>query len=177
LWSLGTTVKFNLLNLVKPDSLHSEGMQPCVFSRTSHWLKGIRWHRAGKKINYYLNEKMPRRDIQWKLTPKWASYYYTFSFEYTFEHDEDIVSFSHSVPYTYSRQCWVLDQIGNEKQYQNFLRINTMCYTLASKIWKLMIQKMNARCLLLLKMWNLQWDILTNLNFQKSLPLQENSSN
>jgi len=46
-------VRFNMLNLCKPDSLYNEGMKILVYSEKMAALKDIGWHRAGTKISYY----------------------------------------------------------------------------------------------------------------------------
>ena len=46
-------VRFNMLNLCKPDSLYNEGMKILVYSERHAAQKDIGWHRAGTKINYY----------------------------------------------------------------------------------------------------------------------------
>jgi cytosolic carboxypeptidase protein 2/3 len=50
----GQTVKFNILNLAKPDSLYNHGMK--VLSYSSLKRSGeeeIGWHRVGTDINYF----------------------------------------------------------------------------------------------------------------------------
>jgi hypothetical protein len=46
-------VRFNMLNLCKPDSLYNEGMKILVYSERIAALKDIGWHRGGTKISYY----------------------------------------------------------------------------------------------------------------------------
>lgn len=49
----GRTYRFNIINLLKPDSLYNHGMQPLMYSDKSAELKGTGWERAGKNICYY----------------------------------------------------------------------------------------------------------------------------
>ena len=50
----GLTVKFNILNLAKPDSLYNYGMRILSYSVCSRQGDGeLGWHRIGKDINYY----------------------------------------------------------------------------------------------------------------------------
>jgi len=49
------TVRFNILNLCKPDSLYNEGMKVLVYSERMAAHKDIGWHRAGTNIGYYSN--------------------------------------------------------------------------------------------------------------------------
>jgi hypothetical protein len=47
------SVKFNLLNHTKPDSLFNYGMKVLVFSEQLNKAEGIGWHRDGKDIAYF----------------------------------------------------------------------------------------------------------------------------
>ncbi len=48
-------VRFNILNLSKPDSLFNEGMKVLVYSEKHSVEKDIGWHRTCSKIAYYHN--------------------------------------------------------------------------------------------------------------------------
>lgn len=48
-------VRFNMMNLCKPDSLYNEGMKILVYSERIAQHKDVGWHRAGTKIGYYCN--------------------------------------------------------------------------------------------------------------------------
>jgi hypothetical protein len=56
----GQKVKFNILNLAKPDSLYNYGMKILCFSNKTKEEEGTGWHRVGEQINYYQN--MYKRD-------------------------------------------------------------------------------------------------------------------
>lgn len=49
------SVKFNLLNHTKPDSLFNCGMKVLVYSETMNKVEGKGWHREGRDIAYYQN--------------------------------------------------------------------------------------------------------------------------
>ena len=49
----GQRVRFNMLNLAKPDSLYNYGMKILCFSNKMKAEEGIGWHRVGETINYY----------------------------------------------------------------------------------------------------------------------------
>jgi len=51
----GMTVKFNLLNHTKPDSLFNFGMKVLVYSEKLNKAEGLGWHRDGHDIAYYQN--------------------------------------------------------------------------------------------------------------------------
>jgi hypothetical protein len=90
------TVKFALVNFTKHDSLYSQGMQPCVYSKKacdSGLSRG--WHRAGEHVNYSysrISRYGARKRNYWQM-----------SFTYFFQHEDDEVYFAHSIPYTFSR--------------------------------------------------------------------------
>lgn len=46
------TVKFNILNFIKNDSLYNEGMQPLVWSDQAKLWERIGWYRDGFEIRY-----------------------------------------------------------------------------------------------------------------------------
>jgi hypothetical protein len=49
-------VRFNMLNLCKPDSLYNEGMKILVYSEKMAAMRDIGWHRSGVRIGYYCND-------------------------------------------------------------------------------------------------------------------------
>lgn len=50
-----TKYKFNILNLLKPNSLFNDGMQPLVYSDIDSAIYGTGWIRSGSNISYYPN--------------------------------------------------------------------------------------------------------------------------
>lgn len=48
-------VKFNMLNLAKPDSLFNHGMKPLIYSEKKVDEEGVGWFRDGYNIGYYKN--------------------------------------------------------------------------------------------------------------------------
>lgn len=87
----GKPYRFNIINLMKPDSLYNHGMRPLTYSETAA-KKGRGWVRGGTDICYYQNS----------MKRKTAGYYYTLTFSHTFEYDQDVAYFAHSYPYTYT---------------------------------------------------------------------------
>jgi len=51
----GTTVRLNILNLMKDDSCYSQGMKPFVWSAKKEEEKGVKWERDGFNIVYSAN--------------------------------------------------------------------------------------------------------------------------
>jgi cytosolic carboxypeptidase protein 2/3 len=48
--------RLSIVNLMKPDSLYSNGMRPLFYSQKKAELKKVGWHRAGDNITYYKND-------------------------------------------------------------------------------------------------------------------------
>ena len=49
----GMKVRFNIINLMKPDSLYNYGMRILSFSTKLKESEGMGWHRIGDSISYY----------------------------------------------------------------------------------------------------------------------------
>ena len=47
--------RFNIINLLKPDSLYNVGMKPLVYSEKKATTQNIGWTRSGGDICYYTN--------------------------------------------------------------------------------------------------------------------------
>lgn len=47
------TYRFNLVNLMKPDSTYNMGMKPVLYSVKDAEKSGIGWQRDGMNIAYY----------------------------------------------------------------------------------------------------------------------------
>ena len=88
----GQTYRFNIINLLKPDSLYNHGMRPLMYSEIEAKKYGKGWVRAGRDVCYYQNS-MKRKTV---------GHYYTLTFRVQFNNDNDTVYFAHSYPYTYS---------------------------------------------------------------------------
>lgn len=48
-----TEYRFNIINLLKVDSLYNVGMKPLIYSHKISTKKGLGWHRDGNDICYY----------------------------------------------------------------------------------------------------------------------------
>jgi hypothetical protein len=60
----GTNVKFNIVNMTKPDSSFQKGMQLLAYSTKKFTKTGKGWHRAGKNITYQKNSRTQRSQIK-----------------------------------------------------------------------------------------------------------------
>jgi hypothetical protein len=114
------TVKFNILNMSKPNSLFTKGLQPLYFSsKTSK-----NWQRGGSEISY-LSNSIPRKTI----TPGQPTTYFTLSFTFTFTHSDERVFFAQSYPYTYNQLTNYLQEIRITSKL--ILKVSNLCKTLA----------------------------------------------
>jgi hypothetical protein len=103
----GHKVRFNIVNLSKPDSLYNQGMRVLCYSQQLAKQNDTGWHRVGSDIRYYQNNI--RNQAAGNRFP--SKRYYTLTFTHTFEADNDQVYFSHCFPYTYSDLSEDLHQI------------------------------------------------------------------
>jgi hypothetical protein len=109
----GQKVRFNIVNLLKYESLYNNGLKPLV-----HSVKSGQWRRDGSSISYYQNSIS---------TPK-KTFFYTLTFSYTFLEPDDTVYFAHCYPYTYSTLMQELR--GLAVRHPSVLRVDTLCKTL-----------------------------------------------
>jgi hypothetical protein len=49
--------KFNIINLIKPDSSYNQGMKPLLYSKKDADQNQLGWHRGGFNINYGASKK------------------------------------------------------------------------------------------------------------------------
>ena len=70
-------------------------MKISVYSDKKSEKKNVGWHKDCEDIRYFANGI--RKDVTY-----YSKCYYTATFTYTFEYDDDLVYFAYSVPYTYS---------------------------------------------------------------------------
>lgn len=98
------TYKFNIVNLMKPESSYNQGMKPLFYSTKqaeSQDGQGLGWYRDGQNICYFQNS----------LKKKGGGFYFTLTFSVQFMHDDDEVYVAHCYPYTYSDCCELLQRL------------------------------------------------------------------
>jgi hypothetical protein len=66
--------RFNIINLLKPDSLYNVGMKPLIYSEKTALGRGVGWVREGADICYYTNN----------MKRKFGGYYSSLSFTLRF---------------------------------------------------------------------------------------------
>ena len=103
-------------------------MRPVGFSLQESETNGVGWHRVGTNVTYY-------RGLEGSTTTpsgkKQKRQHYVASFEYTFQHDGDIVYFAYGRPYPYSRLCKLLKALSSDESVRSFFRCRSLCKTLA----------------------------------------------
>lgn len=120
------TVKFNILNFTKPDSLFNYGMKISIYShkKAHEEHNGAGWYKGGERISYYANGI--KKDITY-----YSKGYYTASFEYKFMYDDDAVFFAFASPYTYSDLLQDIYEIESDTARRAICQRKTLCKTLA----------------------------------------------
>ena len=68
-----------------------------------------------------------------------AGYYYTLTWSITFEHDNDVVYFAHSYPYTYTDLYRYLDKLEADPKRKNRMRRKPLCQTIAGNQVEMLI--------------------------------------
>jgi cytosolic carboxypeptidase protein 2/3 len=117
----GRTYRFNIINLLKPDSLYNHGMRPLMYSEIDAKKYGKGWVRAGRDVCYYQNS-MKRKNM---------GHYYTLTFRVQFSNDNDTVYFAHSYPYTFSDLQRYLNTLEADPKKKLRFRRKTMCQSCA----------------------------------------------
>lgn len=107
------TVKFNILNFAKADSLYNDGMKVLMYSNKAQETSACGWTRCGEDIRYYNNGIVKEGSLSMKT-------YASLSFTYKFEFSADRVYFAYSLPYTYSSLQSLLDSYENDKDRSQF---------------------------------------------------------
>ena len=117
----GKLYRFNLINMMKPDSLYNFGMKPLMYSVTDARRYRRGWVRCGQDICYYQNN----------MRRKTGGNYFTLTYAVTFNYDYDTVYFAHCYPYTYTDLCTYLKKITNDPKKKNRIKSSVLCQTIA----------------------------------------------
>jgi len=142
----GSKVKFNIVNLGKPDSLYNRGMRPLMYSQADA-AEGDReagWRRCGQDIKYYCNHNQapPVKGGRERGDRR----YYTMTFTHLFDKSNDVVFFAMCYPYTYTDlQRYLYTMQVNDERNSNFRR-EVLCKTLAGNDCDLItVTEMNCK--------------------------------
>jgi hypothetical protein len=119
----GAKYKFNIINMMKRDSLYNSGLMPLCHSSMALQLEGRGWQRGASDICYFPNS----------IRRKGCSIsYYTLTFTYQAKYSRDSVFFAHSYPYTYSdlmRYCSHIESQPQSRSAAEFITFSTQSIT------------------------------------------------
>ena len=110
----GSTVKFNIVNLSKGNSLLAHGLRPVFKVGNGGWRKvsgEVSFYRNGYERSYWNKAVTVEEAGESEARRGW---YYTLSFEHTFERGSDTVSFAFSIPYPLTRLVEFLESLTSE---------------------------------------------------------------
>jgi hypothetical protein len=121
------------------------GMKPCFYSARQNRLHGTEWFRGGENVKYFQNE-IPRKTTniasnggnplllgnnQFLYDKNGAGegleYYFTLSFIYEFDEEEDELWIAQAVPYTFTNLQDDLLAMQTACQGRNLLSCNILC--------------------------------------------------
>lgn len=114
-------VQFHIMNLAKKGSLYEKGMKIVIFSQKMHSESNKGWFRGGENITYKPNK-----------VPGMKKILYNLSFSYTFQYDNDEISFAFSEPYTITdlnEDLSKFEKAINTKKKQYIYERETLCFT------------------------------------------------
>jgi len=127
-------VRFNIVNLTKPDSLFNLGMRPVVYSCHDAATRGISWVRSGTDISYFSNSYQRNN-----TAGEGVNCYYTLSFTIEFHNAKDTVLIAYSYPYTCDDYKVHIGQIMSKPGASDVIRKSVLCKTLAGEDCDLLI--------------------------------------
>ena len=88
-------INLSIMNFQRKTTKYSNGIKIWYYSKMKNVEKKISWHHTNENVEY--SQNFLYRFIKGK-----RQYYYTLSFDYTLEYDNDEVYFANCIPYTYS---------------------------------------------------------------------------
>lgn len=126
----GVAYRFNVVNLLKPDSMFRRGMLPCVHSAADA-DKG--WRRAGSDVLYFRNPPRAANGAAGGGSGSGggSGATYTLSFRYASAHAGDTLHFAHCYPYTFSDLQRYLAAAQADPARAPLFRRGTLARTLA----------------------------------------------
>lgn len=114
------------MNFTKGDSLFNYGMKISIYSQklAEQEKNPVGWHKGGERISYYGNGI--RKDIIFN-----SKQYFSLSFDYKFEHDNDTVYFAYAFPYTFQDMQLDLFDIQSDERRRDYVNRKVLCKTIA----------------------------------------------
>lgn len=113
--SQGLKVRFNVVNLMKHESLYNNGLIPLSYS-----VQTEKWAREAFSISYYRNS-LPKATTS-------GAFYFTLTFCYVFKESSDTVYFAHCFPYTYPTLMHDIRTLA--LRHPSIFRLDSLCTTL-----------------------------------------------
>ena len=120
----GQKINLNIMNFLRKTTKYMRGLKVWYFSKKKKDEMNIGWHHIGGKVEY--NPNFLYKFIQGK-----RQNYYSLSFEYTFEFEDDEVYFANCLPYMYSDLMNDLNEYSkkeNDKYF--FFDLKKLCSTI-----------------------------------------------
>ena len=120
----GQKIKLNIMNFQRKKTKYSQGIKIWYFSQKKKEEKRIGWHHTKEEVTYSQN-------FLYNYIKGKRNYYYTLSFEYTFEYNNDEVYFANCIPFTYSDLINDLNGYTiKENEKYNFFDRKKLCSTI-----------------------------------------------
>lgn len=114
----GTTVRLNIINMYKANSLFNCGMKPLMYSSVNAAMHNIGWVRCGANIKYVETQMSGFEGL------------YTLSFDFEVQEDDDVLYFAQCFPFTWSYLQNHLSEIMIIHQNERTLRRELLCESL-----------------------------------------------
>ncbi|XP_070534076.1 uncharacterized protein [Ptychodera flava] len=122
----GVTYKFNIVNLLKRDSLYNHGMRPLLYSEKNAQEDNSGWIRTGHHISYSRNYNLTRNPL---LHPEMV--YYVLEWQMEFPHENDTCYLAHCYPYTFTDLKEHLDHLITDPDRKKYIKREVLCETRA----------------------------------------------
>ena len=120
----GKKINLRIMNCLRKKTKYSNGIKIWCYSRKKYDFFKTGWHHTTEDVKYYKN-------FLYKLNKGKKDYYYTLSFNYTFQFDNDEVFFANCIPYTYTDLTRDLNYYTkNENDKYIFFNRKTLCSTI-----------------------------------------------
>ena len=127
-------VRFNIVNLTKPDSLFNMGMRPIVYSCLDAATKNVGWVRGGSDISYYSNTYARNN-----TAGEGVNCYYTLSFTIEFQNAKDTTLIAYSYPYGHTDYKAHISRILAKPNSSDYIRSSRLCHTLSGESCDLLV--------------------------------------
>ena len=118
-------INLSIMNMLRKHTKYQNGIKIWIYSKKKNLNNNIGWHHTNEDVKYY-------RNFLYRLIKGKRQYFYTLSFDYTFEYDNDEIYFANCIPFTYTD---VMKELNEYTKYENnkypFFHRKTLCTTLA----------------------------------------------